>query len=49
MLGQLKKRLGVHYDWRNDKLGEPYVVVSMSKNTEEIVEYYEHVGGKRLN
>ena len=46
MLGQLNKHLGVHYDGRSDKLGETYLVVSMSKNTEEIIKYYEHVSGK---
>ena len=48
-LGHLKKHLGAHYDWKIKKSGEQYVIATMTKNSEEIVEYYEKVTGKRLN
>ena len=46
-LGRLKKYLGVHYDWQINESGEQYVIVTMSKNAEEIVEYYEKVTGEK--
>jgi hypothetical protein len=40
-LGLLKKHLGVWYEWRKDKDGGTYVVASMPKLEDEIVELYE--------
>ena len=40
-LGLLKKHLGVWYDWKKDKNGEVYVVASMPKLEDEIIELYE--------
>ena len=45
--GYLKKHLGVHYDWQISESGEQYVIVIMTKNAEEIVEYYEKVTGEK--
>jgi hypothetical protein len=47
-LGKLKKHLGVWYDWKKDKNGETYVVASMPKLEDEIVELYEETTGKTV-
>ena len=47
-LGRLKKHLGAHYDWKINKSEEQYVIVTMAKNAEEIVEYYEKVTGEKV-
>ena len=38
-LGEIKKYLGVMYDWRKDEQGRKFVVASMKKNADEIVRY----------
>ncbi|KAI2492351.1 GAG-pre-integrase domain [Fragilaria crotonensis] len=45
-LGQLKKHLGVWYEWKKDDNGEIYVVASMNKLEEEIVSAYQETAGK---
>jgi hypothetical protein len=47
-LGQLKKHLGVWYDWRTDDNGETYIVASMTKLEDEIVEAFETSTGKMV-
>jgi hypothetical protein len=47
-LGLLKKHLGVWYEWRQDKNGETYVVASMPKLEDEIVELYESTMKKNV-
>ena len=45
-LGRLKKHLGVWYEWKTDKNGEIYIVGSMTKLDDEIVESSENIIGK---
>ena len=40
-MGQMKKHLGIWYDWKRDTNGEPYVVARMDEMIDEIVEKYE--------
>ena len=40
-LGRLKKHLGVWYEWKTDKNGEIYILGSMTKLEDEIVESFE--------
>jgi hypothetical protein len=45
-LGRLKKHLGVWYDWKTDDKGETYVVASMKRLEDEIVESFETSVGR---
>ena len=47
-LGRLKKHLGVWYDWKTDDIGETYIVASMTKLEDEIVESFETSVGKSV-
>ncbi|KAI2503386.1 GAG-pre-integrase domain [Fragilaria crotonensis] len=47
-LGRLKKHLGVWYDWKTDDNGESYVVASMTKLEDEIVESFETSVGRSI-
>jgi hypothetical protein len=44
--GQLKKLLGVRYDWKKTTKGERYVVMSMEDKAKEIIKSYEEFTGK---
>jgi len=44
-LGEIKKYLGVIYDWRKDEKGRKHVITIMRKKADEIVRYYEKVKG----
>ena len=46
--GRLKKHLGVWYEWKTDKNGEIYIVGSMTKLEDEIVESFENIIGKNV-
>ena len=44
-LGQMKKHLGIHYDWTRDKEGKPIVIARMRDLTNEIIKVTEqHLG-----
>ncbi|KAI2494658.1 hypothetical protein MHU86_19887 [Fragilaria crotonensis] len=47
-LGRLKKHLGVWYDWKTDDNGESYIVASMTKLEDEIVESFETSVGRSI-
>ena len=40
-LGQMKKHLGIWYEWKKDSGGEPYVKATMNEMIKEIVAKYE--------
>ena len=44
--GQLRKLLGVQYEWKLFQLGEICVIMSMKDKTEEIIKQYEKYTGK---
>ena len=44
--GQLKKLLGVRYDWKRTDEGEPYIVMSMNDKAKEIIQAYEQATGR---
>jgi hypothetical protein len=46
-LGNLKKHLGIMYDWKQDKLGNMYLEASMPKMIEEISQMFEKAKGKQ--
>jgi hypothetical protein len=46
-LGKRKKYLGIAYDWKQDKLGNIYLEVSMPKMIDEISEKFEKARGKK--
>ena len=46
--GQLRNLLGVQYEWKLFESGEIYVMMSMNKKAEEIINKYENYTGKTL-
>jgi hypothetical protein len=44
--GQLKKLLGVRYDWKRDNEDKPYIVMSMNDKAQEIIRAYEKQRGE---
>ena len=47
-LGQLKKRLGIWYEWKMDQGGEMYVEATMPELIEEIVRITERQSARRI-
>ena len=46
-LGQIKKHLGVHYEWGTDEKGD-YVKAEMKKNAEKFINCYEEMFEKKV-
>ena len=46
---QLRKLLGIRYEWKIFELGEVYVVMSMKDKAEENIKQYENYTVKTLN
>lgn len=46
-LGQLKKHLGVNYEWGTDEYGD-YVKAEMRKNAEKFISCYEEMFDKKV-
>ena len=46
---QLRKLLGIRYEWKVFELGEVYVVMSMKDKAEENIKQYENYTVKTLN
>ena len=44
--GQLKKLLGVRYDWEKTTDGEPYIKMSMNDKADEIIDSYQKITGR---
>lgn len=44
--GQLRKLLGVRYEWKRDEEDQPYIVMTMRDKAEDIVKSYEKYTGK---